>query len=177
VTTKDGRVVFYECFSSPEAQHLAEQDDLEITKIEEISIDDNDVDEFVINFNKNIKIERDSFMNEIDEKIWHKFIQMLSIDSFGIKEVANGKVQKNLFGSVDHHKKIFKQACREQLIESLKDVREMLRNITDNFDCDSGANGNPHSDHCRCCNAQKVLERLNEALNDRSIDCWKSRHE
>lgn len=56
-------------------------------------------------------------MNERDEKVWKKFILLMSIDSFGEREVIAGKVQKNLLGSVEHHKKIFDQAVQQTDVE------------------------------------------------------------
>jgi hypothetical protein len=55
---------------------------------------------------------------ERDEKVWTKFILLIAVDSFGMPEVLAGKVQRNLLGSVDHHKKIFMQAANEIDVES-----------------------------------------------------------
>jgi hypothetical protein len=53
-----------------------------------------------------------------DERIWTKFITLLSQDTFTKKEIeAEGKRQKNLFGSVEYHHKIFKQAVHEVDVE------------------------------------------------------------
>lgn len=55
---------------------------------------------------------------ERDEKVWQKFILLLSVESFTEKEVIEGKIQMNLFGSVEHHKKVFMEATRQIDIEA-----------------------------------------------------------
>ena len=50
---------------------------------------------------------------ETAEKIWARFIHLLSVDTFGAKEVAEGKLQKSLFGSVALHKAAFDQAVKD----------------------------------------------------------------
>ena len=50
---------------------------------------------------------------ETAEKVWERFIHLLSVGAFGAKEVAEGKLQKNLFGSVESHKKTFDQAVKD----------------------------------------------------------------
>ena len=56
---------------------------------------------------------------ERDEKVWEKFILFMAVGSFGEPAVfTEGKVQKNLLGSVEHHKKIFMQAAQQVDVES-----------------------------------------------------------
>lgn len=57
-------------------------------------------------------------MTERDERIWKKFIDLLSLDTFGEKAViSEGKRQKVLLGSVEYHRKIFEQAVRQIDVE------------------------------------------------------------
>lgn len=62
-------------------------------------------------------------MSEIDakdffERFWNRFIQELSIVSFGEADVVMKKrLQKNLMGSVSHHKSVAIQAFVKTLDE------------------------------------------------------------
>lgn len=57
---------------------------------------------------------------EIADKIWERFIFLMAIDSFGEKEViAEKKVQKMFFGSVEKHKQVFDQAVKDVLESSV----------------------------------------------------------
>lgn len=53
------------------------------------------------------------------DKIWDRFIFLLSVESFGEKAViTENKRQVNLFGSVDSHKKVFDRAIKEILSDT-----------------------------------------------------------
>lgn len=56
-------------------------------------------------------------MEKFAKLVWERFMLIVSRDSFGAKEAAEGKRQKNLFGSVEAHKKAFDQAVQEVLVE------------------------------------------------------------
>lgn len=48
------------------------------------------------------------------DKLWERFVFLMSIESFGEKEVImEGKKQKIFLGSVEKHKKVFDQAVAE----------------------------------------------------------------
>jgi len=53
-------------------------------------------------------------MNDRDKKVWARFIHLLTLDTWTEKEIIMEKKQvRVLLGSVEKHKKIFEQACKE----------------------------------------------------------------
>ena len=56
---------------------------------------------------------------ERDEKVWEKFILLLLVETFGEPAVfTEGKIQKVLLGSAEHHKRVFMQAAEQTDIEA-----------------------------------------------------------
>ena len=46
----------------------------------------------------------------------------------------------------------------EGLKKRIQELNEFVRDVRDNWDCDTGANGAHHS-HCRACSALKLLPK------------------
>lgn len=64
-------------------------------------------------------------MKERDKQVWERFIHLLSLQTFGEKEVDEGKKQKNLFGSIEAHRQVFEEAVDQiDIQEAFKDDNE-----------------------------------------------------
>ena len=60
----------------------------------------------------------DVIHGDLKKMVWDRFIMLLSIQTFGEKEVlAEKKLQKNLMGSVESHKAVFDKAFDSVLDE------------------------------------------------------------
>lgn len=58
-------------------------------------------------------------MTQRDEKVWERFILLLSVETFGEPAVlTERKIQKVLLGSVEQHKKVFTEAARQIDVEA-----------------------------------------------------------
>jgi hypothetical protein len=95
------------------------------------------MDRFWLVFDPSLLSERDSEGEMNPNKIWERFVFLMSIESFGEKEVImEGKKQKMFLGSIEKHKKIFDQAVKDMVAEDL----EMTAALMDG-DYDVGGEG------------------------------------
>ncbi len=59
------------------------------------------------------------------DKLWERFVFLMSVDSFGEKEVImEAKRQKMFLGSIEKHKKIFNQAW-DDMIKMYEEQRKI----------------------------------------------------
>ena len=65
------------------------------------------------------RLEAKEQIKGLNDRIWERFVFLLSVESFGEKEVLmEKKVQKNFHGSIEAHKKVFDLAVKEVLGEA-----------------------------------------------------------
>lgn len=68
------------------------------------------------------------------------------------------KASENILGMVHAFPDEARKDEVRKLAKLVADMEEFIRNIRDNYDCDTGANG-CHPYHCRVCNADDILKR------------------